>query len=166
LCQRRVGIEALSDAGNVDVDCRFDHLPSESHRHCRESGIHGQESETRRVLFNGTGEFMTFVSNSAGESGTATDCCPRQCHAQERRFIAGQTLTRAWRRKVCAADRNTGAFLLSLDCHKRLLSTSRMKLTLPPARFADGAQRVCRPDPQGAHRNQERESACAEGVIP
>jgi hypothetical protein len=54
----------------------------------RESGRHGQESETRRVLFNGTGEFMTFVSNSAGESGTATDCCPRQCRAQERRFIA------------------------------------------------------------------------------
>jgi hypothetical protein len=67
---------------------------------------------------------------------------------------------------LALADRNTGAFLLSLDCHKRLLSTSRMKLTLPPARFADGAQRVCRPDPQRAHRNQERESACAEGVIP
>jgi hypothetical protein len=43
---------------------------------------------------------------------------------------------------LALAERNTGAFLRSLDCHKRLLGTSCVKHTLGPARLAGGAQRA------------------------
>jgi len=76
------------------MKCCFDHLLGESHRDCRESGMHGSgtgnSSRAIQLDWRDQRRMMGLVSNSAGESGTDIDRCPRRCRSQKRHRIANR----------------------------------------------------------------------------